>query len=95
VNIQDVVDSIRCVISKINEKRGKAYNISSGKAISINDLAKLMILISKKDLEIIHHPQKKGEIRFSQADITLAKKEFGFFPKIELKERIESLMRIA
>jgi len=45
-------------------------------------------------LEMIHHPQKKGEIRFSQADISLAKKELGFFPKIELRDGIKNLMKI-
>jgi len=36
--------------------------------------------------------KKKGEIRFSHADISLAKKELGFFPKIELKDGIKNLL---
>jgi len=92
ISIHDLIDLINLEILNIEGKRGNVYNIASGKSISIDDLAKLMILISKKNLDMIHHPQKKDEIRFSQADISLAKKELGFFPKIELKKGIKNLM---
>ncbi len=93
VSIYDVGDAINLSISNMGEKRGNVYNIASGKSISIIDLAKLILLISKKNLEIIHSPLKNRDIRFSQANIDLAKKELGFFPKIELKQGIERLVR--
>ena len=45
-----------------------------------------MISLSGKDLEIIYSNTKKGDIRFSQADISLAKKELGYLPKYGLEE---------
>jgi len=91
VSIDDVVDAMNITISNIQGKLD-VYNIASGKSISVNDLANLMILISGKDLKIIHHPQKKGEVRFSQANTSLAKKELGFSPKIGLEQGIKNLM---
>jgi len=85
VSIDDVVNAINHSISNIKDKQGIVYNIASGKSITINDLANLMISISGKKLETLHYPEKKGEIKFSQADISLAKKELGFFPKLELR----------
>jgi len=93
VSIKDVIDSIFCTLKKIKGKRGNIYNIASGKSISINDLASLMISLCGKDLKIIHSTPKEGDIKFSQADISLAKKELGFIPKIELKDGIENLMK--
>jgi len=93
VSINDVVDVMNLAISNIEGKHGDVFNIASGKSISVNELAKLMLSISEKDLEINYYPQKKGEIRFSQADISLAKKKLGFFPKIELKEGIKNLIK--
>jgi len=93
VSIHDVVDSIHCAISKMEGKHGTIFNIASGKSISINDLAELMISISEKDLKLIHSTPSKGEIRFSQANIALARKELGFSPKISLKQGIEDLMK--
>ena len=51
------------------------------KAITIKELATLMIELSGKNLEIKHTLSKKGEIKFSQADISLSKKEINYFPK--------------
>jgi len=93
VSIYDVVDAINITISNIQGKLD-VYNIASGKSISVNDLANLMISISGKDLKIIHHPQKKGEVRFSHANISLAKKELGFSPKITLKEGVKNLLKV-
>jgi len=58
IAIQDVVSSFNCALSKIENKHSKIYNVASGKSITINDLAKLMIEILNKDLEIIHYPVK-------------------------------------
>ena len=93
VSIHDVVSSINNSMSKIEGKRGSIYNIASGKSISVKDLASLMISLSGKDLEIIYSTPKEGDIKFSQADISLAKKELGYFPKSNLKQQIENLMK--
>jgi len=93
VSIYDVGDAINLSISNMGEKRGNVYNIASGKSISIIDLAKLILLISKKNLEIIYSPLKSKDIRFSQANIDLAKKELLFLPKTELKQGMERLVR--
>ena len=93
VSIHDVVSSINNSISKIDGKRGNTYNISSGKSISIKDLATLMITLAEKDLKIIYSASKEGDIKFSQADLSLAKKALGFFPKIKLKNGIKVMLK--
>jgi len=94
ISIGDAVTSFYNAISKIDGKNGSAYNIAAGKSISINDLATLMISVCGKDLKIIHSVLKEGDIKFSQADISLAEKELGFQPKIDLKEGIKHLMKL-
>ena len=83
VSIKDVINSIYDAIA--NGENG-TYNIASGKTVTIKELAEFMISLSGKDLEIIYSDAKKGEIRFSQADISLAKKELRYLPKYGLEE---------
>jgi len=92
VSIQDVVESIFCAISKIEGKQGSIYNIGSGKSISIKELAKYMISISNQNLVIKYLDERKDEIRFSLADISLAKKILNYNPKTEFKNGIKNLM---
>ena len=91
VSVNDVTDSIYCAIK--NGEIG-TYNIASGKAITINELATLMIELSGKNIEIEYVSSKKGEIKFSQADISLSKKEINYFPKSELNEIFKLMKQV-
>ena len=88
VSIEDVVKSIHNSI--LNDKSG-TYNIASGKAVTINELADQMIFLSEKKLEKLYIAVKKGDIRYSHADISKAKKEIWYSPKIEL-DRIKEML---
>ena len=93
LHIDDAVEAINKAIEKIEGKRGDCYNIAIGKAVSIKELAELMLSISGKKLEIKFELPKKGDIPHSQANIDLAKKELDFHPKISLKEGLEKLLK--
>ena len=88
VTIDDVISSIHNAIS--HGKSG-TYNIASGETVTIKELAELMVSISGKKLEIQHTTALKGDIRNSQADISLAKKVLEYSPKFEL-DRIKELL---
>jgi len=92
LSIDDVIDSIHNAIKKIEGKKGKCYNIATGKSVSIKELAKLMLLISGKNLEINYESPKEGDIVYSQTSIDLAKKELGFQPKTKLSVGLKKLL---
>lgn len=91
VAIQDVINAIHNAISY---NKNELFNIASGKAITIKELAELMILLSEKKLDINYLPPKKGDIRYSEADTSLANKNLGYVPKIELKDGIKKLLNV-
>ena len=88
VSIKDIVNSIYDAMK--NGKNG-TYNVASGKGITIKKLAELMISLSKKNLKIIYNDPKKGDIKFSEADISLAKKELQYLPKYKI-ENIKNIL---
>jgi len=90
--VEDVVNSIKCAIEKIDGKRGNCYNIASGSFTSINELAKLMLSISGNTLEIKFSSPREGDISHSQASINLARNELSFNPKILLRQGLETLL---
>lgn len=91
VAIQDVINAIHNAMSY---NKNELFNIASGKAITIKELAELMILLSEKKLDINYLPPKKGDIRYSEADTSLANKNLGYVPKIELKDGIKKLLNV-
>ena len=89
IHIDDVVDAI---ILATSHSKNLIYNIASGISTSISNLAETMIAISGKDIEIIYQPSRSGDILFSAADISLAKENLKFNPKISLKNGLEQFM---
>jgi len=92
VSIFDVVDAFECAIKNIEGKKGDVYNIGTGDSISINELAKLILRISNKKIEIKYKKQNKDEIKDSVADVTLAKNELGFIAKQKLQNELVNLL---
>jgi len=69
---------------------GGFFNIGSGKIVTIKELAKLMIKISGKHLEPVFGELPKGDIKSSQADITLVKKQLSWEPETSLEEALDT-----
>ena len=92
VAVQDIIESIHNGISRLEGKRGSIFNIGSGKRITIKSLADLMISLSGKKLDIKNSEPQKGDVKYSWADISHAKKELDYNPKIGIKEGIKNLM---
>lgn len=67
-------------------------NVGTGNSISILELAKLMIKISKLDVEPIMSKALEGDIEKSQSDISLARKSFGWKPVRKLEEWLKEII---
>jgi UDP-glucose 4-epimerase len=92
VHVSDVIQAFYCAIRNIETKRGEVYNIGSGTATSINELASLLISSKGKDLQVIHKPALEGEIKDSKADISLAENDIGYSPHVPLSNGLANLV---
>jgi UDP-glucose 4-epimerase len=93
IAIEDVISAINCAISNIDKKIGKIYNVGTGNSISLNELAEIMLNISKKDLPINHIKMKSGDVLLSQSNIDLIKNELNFIPRINIKDGLKLLIK--
>lgn len=86
VHVKDVVSAnISAWNSDICD--GKAFNIGNGEQISVNEIAEI---IGGETTQI---PEREGEIRFSEADISKAKEGLNWQPQIVFEEGLESLKK--
>ena len=91
--VSDAVDAILLALNHNNIK-GETFNIGTGKPTTINQLANLYKKISgNSKQEIKHISAKKGDLRYSYADITKAKKTLGYKPKINLETGIAKYLK--
>ncbi len=69
------------------------FNIASGKRISINDLAGLIMELLDKDLDITHIEPQPGDIKHSLADISKAREQIKYIPKFNVKDGLKETVK--
>jgi len=72
---------------------GRAYNVACGKKTSLNELAAMLARIIGRDVAPTHAPARAGDIRESLADISRARTELGYEPKVGVEEGLTRLVR--
>ena len=91
VNVSDVVEGILAAMRR-GGIEGEVFNIGSGKATSLNVLAKEVLELAGVDLGIHYEEPRAGDIKDSYADISKAKRLLGFEPKVSLREGLKAIV---
>jgi nucleoside-diphosphate-sugar epimerase len=68
---------------------GKIFNGGTGARITLNEVLKLLEKISGKKIRAKYDPPRAGDIRDSQADISLARKVLGYEPRVLFEEGLQ------
>ena len=68
---------------------GKVFNGGTGTRVSLNEVAKLLEKIAGKKIQTKYEPPRDGDIRDSQADISLARKILGYTPCVLFEEGLK------
>jgi nucleoside-diphosphate-sugar epimerase len=65
---------------------GKVFNGGTGARTTLNEVAKLLEKITGKKIQTKYDPPRAGDIRDSQADVSLARKILGYEPRVLFEE---------
>jgi UDP-glucose 4-epimerase len=92
VSVHDVVSCCMLALTK-KGVGGEVFNVSSGKATTVNDLVRLLQKITRRsNLEPIHTKPRCGDIRHSWSSIDKARKVLGYSPRVSLEEGLKELL---
>jgi dTDP-L-rhamnose 4-epimerase len=93
VHVSDVIQA-NLLALKSDKAAGKAYNVGSGRAISVLDAVEIL---SKRlefgDLPVISARARAGDIRHCFADLALIERDLGYEPRVRLEEGVDDLVR--
>lgn len=86
--VTDVVRHLKISMQKLHKGdiRADIFNVCTGNAASVNDLARLLIDISNSGSDMIHAPEREGDIRHSCGSNLKAKQLLGVASATSLKE---------
>ena len=90
VHAVDICQAIHLSLT-ISGSCGEVFQVASGVETTINELVEMIKEISGSDIQIVHQPERKGEIKRNYSDIGKARATLGFKPEIELREGVKEL----
>ena len=86
-------DAIRAFIIATEKAKTGIYNVGSGKEVSLNKIFELLKNISGLKIEPAYQDLKEEESKRSALNIEKIKKEFGWQPKINLKDGLSKTIK--
>jgi UDP-glucose 4-epimerase len=94
VHVSDIVEALS-IIGKKENINGEVYNLGLGKTVSILELANMILTILKLQNRTVVSTTGvswQGDVTKIWFDITKAKKELGWTPKVSLEESIKEVI---
>lgn len=61
------------------------YNVACNERITLNEMVDLLQEISEKDIQPAYGPERPGDVRHSEADISKIEKKLNYKPKVHFK----------
>lgn len=68
---------------------GQVMNVANGERVSLNELLDVLKKITGRDAEAEYKPERKGDVKHSQADNTRAKEWLGYQKLVGLEEGLQ------
>ncbi len=67
----------------------QVYNIACGHQTSLLELFNYLKKVANSDLQPVHGPERKGDVKHSLADISRATKFLGYHPAVSIEEGLK------
>ena len=90
VHIDDVV--VANILAMDSTIKHEFFNVGTGNSISILDLANTIINASGLSLKPTHGPELPGDVRATQADITLIENLLNWEPKMKISDWLAKII---
>ena len=86
--VDNVVDANVLAANNKNPFRGEAFNIGCGDRTTNNEI---LAYFKRRfpHVDVIHAPERPGDVKHTQADITDAVEKLGYEPKVKFWEGLE------
>jgi UDP-glucose 4-epimerase len=86
--VDDIVDAN--VSAAVRGVPGRVYNIGGGSRVSINKVLELVGRLCGRRPRVVSSGTQKGDMRHTYADISLARADLGFEPRVGLEQGLEA-----
>ena len=85
--IDDVIEGQPAGGLAPEQARGRVMNVGGGREpTSVNRILEIVARLIGVKPEPVHTPSREGDVRKTEADVSLARRAIGYEPKIDIEE---------
>lgn len=89
--IGDIIDGIVRIHDRMDNMNCTVYNLGNSCPVSLNNIISTCETITGKTANIEQHPDQKGDVPYTFADITKAQNDLGYEPKTSLEDGLRKM----
>jgi UDP-glucuronate 4-epimerase len=92
--VLDIVDGVyRVITGNVNNNLYEVYNIGNSNPVNLNNFIRTIEEVVKKKAIIKYLPLREGDVKRTYSDVSKLRKDFGYEPKVNIKEGIEKFVQ--
>lgn len=91
VFIDDVVQAN--MLAAESNISGEAFNVGSGSQVTVNELVSTLNDLLDTDIDPVYDDPRPGDVRYSYADISKAKRLLDYDPRVTFTEGLQKTIR--
>ncbi len=73
------------------EALNQVYNVACGDQVTLNEMVDMLRQITGKDIRPVYGPERIGDVKHSNADITKIRTKLGYEPKVKMFEGMKNV----
>jgi UDP-N-acetylglucosamine 4-epimerase len=78
--------NIRAFFTGHHQAFNKVYNVAVGESVSVKELFSILKSLTGSVMNPVHREDRKGDVKNSLADISMAKEMLGYQPEVKINE---------
>ena len=90
--ISDIIDGIIACLTVKLKNNNEIYNLGNENPISLNEFISVCENITGKKAIINELEEQLGDVNITYADITKARNELNYYPKVKIEEGLKTLL---
>ena len=79
------------LFSENKDALNQVYNVASGDQVTLNEMVDMLCQITGKDIQPVYGPERIGDVKHSNADITKIRTKLGYEPKVKMYEGMKKV----
>jgi UDP-glucose 4-epimerase len=91
IYVDDVVSAM-VAASTAPDLDNLVINVGSGTETSVRELARLVLEVTEKKIEIMYNPRTHPGVSRMRADLTLASQKLGYQPRVSLVQGLQQTL---